>query len=197
MSEWLKDLLIAFGGGATATISVILIFKSIFSRIIEKAVDTTFDKSTLRLTNRLERSTKAYNILLEKEFACYEKLDENIAILVPLIQDLEIISTNETLSSFDKQKFNECFLKYLEIIPKVKNIIVLYQPYVTEEVFGSVTTLVNKMQSDIHYICMALNESNEKDIDKKRMEDYRDNVLMAISLVETQIKNRLIDLTRQ
>ena len=89
MPEWIKELIIAIGGGATATISILLIVKSLLSKIIDKAIETSFEKSTIKFTNKLDRSTKAYEQLLNKEFEFYEKIDPYMATLVPLVQDLD------------------------------------------------------------------------------------------------------------
>ena len=40
----LKDFLVAVGGGATALIALLTIFKSMFMKFFEKGIDTTFDK---------------------------------------------------------------------------------------------------------------------------------------------------------
>ena len=76
MPEWLKDLIIAIGGGTTVTIILLTALKSIVEKIVEKAIDTSFEKSTIKLSNRLERTTKAYEILLKKEFDYYARVDE-------------------------------------------------------------------------------------------------------------------------
>ena len=71
MPAWLNEFLIAIGGGATATIGIAVISKAIIGKII----DTAVEKSTIKLTNSLERSTKAYEILLDKEFEYYGKVE--------------------------------------------------------------------------------------------------------------------------
>ena len=40
MPEWLKDLIIAIGGGTTVTIILLTALKSIVEKIVEKAIDT-------------------------------------------------------------------------------------------------------------------------------------------------------------
>lgn len=137
MPEWIKELIIAIGGGATATISILLIVKSLLSKIIDKTIETSFEKSTIKFTNKLDRSTKAYEMLLNKEFEFYEKIDPYMATLVPLVQDLEfwLQKHEEEKTDNAKAKYKECLLKYLETVPDLKNNLILYQPYIPVEVF--------------------------------------------------------------
>ena len=54
MPEWINDLIIAVGGDATDTNYILLIFKSVLTKIVDKAIDTSFEKGTIKLRNRWE-----------------------------------------------------------------------------------------------------------------------------------------------
>lgn len=73
MQEWIKEIIVALGGGATAAIVILTVFKSFAMKLFEKAIDTSFEKSTIKLTNKLDRSTKAYEILLKKSLTIMKK----------------------------------------------------------------------------------------------------------------------------
>ena len=88
MPEWLKELLISIGGGSVVAVIFYIGLKTAVVKIVDKAIDASFERSTLKLSNRLERTTKAYEILLKKEFDYYEKLDPYLARIIPLVQDL-------------------------------------------------------------------------------------------------------------
>ena len=200
MSEWLKEVLIAFGGGTTATIAVLLIFKSVAVKIFEKTIDTSFEKSTIKLTNRLERSTKAYEILLTKELDYYSKIDPFIAQLVPLVQDLEYWTNQFIKGNLNsKEKYREHLLHYLEIIPQMKNDIVMFQPYIPVEVFNAVLSLLANAQdkTDLDYlenVGEVMYDKAEGIIDLEKIKPVKEKILKSIALVELCIKNRLTDL---
>ncbi len=200
MPEWVKELLIAVGGGATVTIAVLTIFKSIVSKIVDKAIDTSFEKSTIKLTNKLDRTTKAYEILLRKEFNYYEKLDPYMATLVPLVQDLECWATKVQEGNSDnaKEEYREHLLEYLKMIPEIKNDSILFQPYIPADVFEAVGTLLKNMQSDLQYlnfVSEVLYKKTDGEIDTNKLKDISDKVLLSVALIETQIKNRLEELS--
>lgn len=200
MPEWIKELLIAIGGGATVTVALLTIFKTIVSRIADKAIDTSFEKSTIKFSNKLERTTKAYEILLKKEFDYYEKVDPYMATLVPLVQDFEFWArkAQEGDSDHAKEKYREHLLEYLKMIPEIKNDSVLFQPYIPVEIFEAVSVLLRNMQDEMHYlvlVCDDLFEETDGNIDLRKLEEISSKVLLSVALVETQVKKRLTELS--
>lgn len=200
MPEWVKELLIAIGGGATVTVALLTILKSIVAKIVDKAIDTSFEKSTMRFSNRLERTTKAYEILLRKEFDYYEKVDPYMATLVPLVQDLEFWATKaqEGTSENAKEKYREKLQAYLKMIPEIKNNAVLFQPYISADVFEAVAGLLKNMQSDLQYLDFVgevLYEKTDGEIDTNKLKDISDKVLLSVAIIETRVKDRLTELS--
>ena len=200
MPEWIKELLVAMGGGATVVIAIFVFLKSIVVKIVDKAIDTSFEKSTIKFSNKLERTTKAYEILLRKEFDYYEKIDPYMATLVPLVQDL--VFWTEKFQNKDsenvKEQYREHLLKYLKIVPELKNDNIMFQPYVPENIDEAVSKLLENMQSDIEYLTIVgevMYGKNTGDIDLSKMNEISDNVLISVALVETLIKKRLTELS--
>ena len=200
MPEWVKELLIAIGGGATVTIVLLTILKSIVSKIVDKAIDTSFEKSTIKFSNKLERTTKAYEILLKKEFDYYEKVDPYMATLVPLVQDLAYWATKsqEGDPNTAKEKYRDLLLKYLKMIPEIKNDSVLFQPYVPVGIFEAVTVLLKNMQADLQFLELEgeiLFGKTEGEINTDKLKEISDKVLMSVALIEARVKNRLTELS--
>ena len=88
MPEWLESLLAAIGGGTVVLVGVLTIFKGLLIKLFETGMESLFEKNLEKFRNKLERSTKAYEILLEREMRFYEKLEPITAELVPLEHDL-------------------------------------------------------------------------------------------------------------
>lgn len=106
--EILKNILIAIGGGATALIAILTIFKSMFLKVFDKAIDTTFEKNIEKYRNKLSRTTTAYEFLLKKEMSFYEHLDPHMATLVPLVQDLAYYAKGDGLDeSYQCKNYKE------------------------------------------------------------------------------------------
>ena len=197
MPNWLNEFLIAIGGGSIATVGIVVIIKAIIGKIVDIAVE----KSTIKFTNKLERSTKAYEILLDKEFECYEKVGIHLATLVSLIQDLHFwtLESLKNNSESTKKKHKEFLLNYLRIIQILKNDVVRFQLYVPKNVLTTLNLLVQCLQEKSRYfgdVSKIMFENSEDNIDEKEMNDTVSKLLTLIDLVEASIKDRLMELTK-
>ena len=202
MPEWLKELIAAIGGGSVVLIGLLTIFKSIFLKLFESGIETSFEKNIEKYRNRLSRSTKAYEILLDKEFSYYSSLDPYLAILVPLIQDLVYYTdfSQQMDEENRKTRYKEKMLEYLEMIPKIKNDVVLYQPYIPNNVFVEVTQLVKLSQDNMtfwHEVANKLFYKQDSSIDTIKAEQISESVLKQIGIIEMEIKRRLLQLSEQ
>ena len=66
MPEWLKDIIIALGGSTVVLITMLTVFKGLIIKFFETGIESSFEKSLERFKNKLERSTRAYEILLDR-----------------------------------------------------------------------------------------------------------------------------------
>ena len=202
MPEWLENLLAAVGGGTVVLVGVLTIFKGLLVKLFETGIESSFEKNLENYRNKLSRSTKAFEILLEKEFEYYSSLDPHLAMLVPLVQDLVYYSdmSNEMELSFRQSHYKEEILQYLKIIPDLKNNSVLYQPYIPERIFAEVSHLLGAMQQNLDFWSKAGNvvfKESEETIDIKKAKEISDSILLHIASGELAIKKRLTELSEQ
>ena len=200
MPEWLKELIAAIGGGSVVLLGLLTIFKNTFLKFLETGIESSFEKSIEKYRNKLSRSTRAYEILLEKELSYYSSLDQYLAKLVPLIQDLAYYSDYSQPMEKDNRKlrYKEKLLEYLEIIPKIKNDVVLYQPYIPNDVFIEVTQLVKTSQENLTFwdeVANKLFYEPDTLIDTQKAEHISESVLKQIGTIEMVIKRRLSQLS--
>lgn len=200
--EFLKDILIAIGGGTTALVAALTIFKSLFLRVFDRAVESAFDKNIEKYRNHLSRTTTAYELLLSKELTYYSTLDPHMATLVPLIQDLSFYAggKDDMSLSYQREKFREHLLTYLKMIPEIKNGVVLYQPYIPQQVFSSVSDLIKEMQNNLDFwngIGEILYEKSSDTINVQKANEISNTILDKICFVELMIKKRLEELAKQ
>ena len=197
MPEWIKEILIAVGGGATVTVGLLTVFKSLLVKLVESTIDSSFEKSTIKLTNKLERSTKAYEILLQKELDYYETMDPYIASLVPIVQDFDYWATSKAKDV--EEHYKNDLLEYIELIKKIKSAVLLYQPYIPNSVFSVVSSLLSAMQRDVQYlkdVGEMLYEMRDEKPDVAKLQGIREQVISSVIIVEIEIKKRLTELTQ-
>ncbi len=153
MPEWLESVLAAFGGGTVVLVGMMTIFKGLFIKFFESSIESSFEKNIEKFKNKLERSTRAYEILLEREMRFYDHIDPIIAQLIPVLRDLEDSSRHDPTSNREEQynAFRKYFLQYCEILKQLKNEALLHQAYLSIDIFTAVTDVVKLMQDGLLY----------------------------------------------
>lgn len=200
MPEWLENLLAAIGGGTVVLVGILTIFKGLLIKLFETGIESSFEKNLEKFRNKLERSTKAYEILLEREMRFYEKLEPIIAELVPLEHDLLYYLKYDETADREKQceAFREHFKRYCEIVKDLKNENIIHQSYIPQDIFTAYTTVVVQMQDDMHlWFDMAkLLFAGEYDkIDYEKCEVTVATFLKHLAFGETMVRNRLEQLS--
>ena len=200
MPEWLESLLTAIGGGTVVLVGVLTIFKGLLIKLFETGIESSFEKNLEKFRNKLERSTKAYEILLEREMRFYEKLEPITAELVPLEHDLLFYLKHDEEADREKQceAFREHFKRYCELVKDLKNENLIHQSYIPQDVFTAYTAVVKQMQDDIPlWFDMAkLLFAGEYDkIDYKKCEATVDRLMMHLTFAETKVRTRLNQLS--
>lgn len=200
MPDWFNELLIAIGGGSVVLVGVLTIFKSLFMKLFETGVETAFEKNIEKYRNKLSRSAKAFDILLDREMRFYERMEPIFAEIVPLVHDLLYYMQRDEAIEREKEceAFRENFGRYIELIKELKNETLIHQSYIPQNVFVAATALVKKMQDDSEYwFCMAkhLFAGEYEKIDYTQGEQKVNIVLLYLTKTEVEIKKRLEELS--
>lgn len=199
MPEWLESLLVAIGGGTVVLVGVLTIFKGLFVKLFETGIESSFEKNLEKFKNHLDRSTRAYEILLDREIRFYEKLDPITAELVPLENDLlYYLKYDDADRERQCEAFREHFKRYCELIKDLKNENLIHQSYIPQEVFNAYTSAVKRMQDDLPlWFDMAkfLFAGEYDKIDYEKCETAIDALLMQLAFAETMVRKRLKQLS--
>lgn len=200
MPEWLESLLTAIGGGTVVLVGVLTIFKGLLIKLFETGIESSFETNLEKFRNKLERSTKAYEILLEREMRFYEKLEPITAELVPLEHDLLYYLKRDEETDRGKQceAFRERFKRYCELVKDLKNENLIHQSYIPQDVFNAYTTVVKQMQDDVPLwfdMAKLLFAGEYSKIDYEKCEGTVDRLLMHLALAETTVRTRLKQLS--
>lgn len=79
---------LVLGASVVVIMSIPLFVKRAVETYAEKVVGNVFEKRIEKYKAELSRATMAREVMLEREMAFYDIIDEQIAELVPLIQDV-------------------------------------------------------------------------------------------------------------
>lgn len=197
MSDWIESILVAIGGGTVVLVGILTIFKQLLIKLFETGIETSLEKNLVKFQNKLDRSTRAYEILLEREMRFYEKLEPLIAELIPLEHDL-LYYLEQRYDGEERKRVCDAlrnhFLRYLELVKVLKNENLVHQSYTPKEVFEAFSTLVIKMQDDCDYwkeMCTYFFDSNYDKIDYDKGKKTVDELLWYLALAETSVQKRL------
>ena len=196
MPEWLVNILASIGGGTVVLIGVVTIFKGLLVKMFESGIEASFEKGFEKFKNRLARSTKAYEILLDREMRFYEKSDPIIAELIPLEHDLRyyLERHEESDRKSECEKLRECVTRYCQLVITLKNEVLIHQSYIPQEVFDAFSSVVKQMQDDMHWwhdmTKLAFDDEYSK-IDYKQCDEVVDQLLLRLAFAETKVRSRL------
>lgn len=201
MPEWLKDLIVAVGGGTVVLVGILTIFKNLFLKLFETGIESSFEKSLEKYRNKLSRSTKAFEILLDREMRFYERMEPLYAELIPLQQDLIYYAKRdeEVDHAVECEAFRTHFKRYAELIKEIKNEILVHQLYIPQNIFSASTLVVGQMQSDLQFwldVGKAVIDRKYDSIDYKKGQETVDVVLAHIVEAQLAIKKRLEELSQ-
>lgn len=200
MPTWLGSLFTAISGGIVVLIGIITLFKSLIIKLFETGIESSFEKNLEKFKNNLVRSTKAYEIILDREMRFYKELEPITAELIPTEQDLlYYLKYDEEL---DRKKqceaFKTNFKSYCELVMDLKNLTLIHHSYIPQDVFSAFTSVVKKMQDDITLwrdMAKLLFAGEYSKIDYKKCELVVNKFLMSLAIAETTVHKRLKELS--
>ncbi len=194
MQDWLKDTLLTVGSTVTSIIAILTVFKPLISSLIEKLFSTTLDKNLAKYNNILTRSTMAYELLLERELEFYKKVEPLLGELIPLVLDINCTALNEYKQppSEQKESIRKYAIRYLEIIPMIKNFLYIHQTYIPLEIFNIISRLIVLLQNNAENLSNVVNSCfDDERIQVIDFSKEKDETLMLIALINTKIKSQL------
>lgn len=154
---------------------------------IGHAFDRRLEEFKLRLDSALElykddlsRSSAARSLILDREAKYFDKVDEILAELIPLMHVMVDSVSDRRFDTRDK----ECLLRYLEPIPTLKNVMLVYHPYIDEHVWGFVNELALCLQDDMvgwHDVSQRLSSGTAAEYDVEWTKNTRDEMLHVIA----------------
>ena len=200
MPEWLKSVLAAVGGGSVVLVGVLTVFKGLFIKLFETGIESSFEKKLEKYRNKLERSTRAYEIILSREMRFYEKLEPITAELVPLVQDLHYHLEEHSGGEHkaECERFRELIKRYVELCKTLKNENLIHHSYIPQDVFEAYVAVVKQMQDDMPlWLEMAkfLFAGEYEKIDYTKSKGAVDHLLVRLAFAETKVITRLKNLS--
>lgn len=87
-------------------------------------LNSILDTSLEVYKDELARASSAHRLIFDQEMRFFEKTDNLPAELILLVQEILDAILGSNFGELEKS----CFLRYLEIIPELKNTVLVYEP---------------------------------------------------------------------
>lgn len=200
MPAWIETTLAAIGGGAVVLVGCLTVLKGLFVKLFETGIEASFEKKMEKYKNKLDRSTRAYEILLDREMRFYERTEPIIAELLPLESDfVYCVKPDKGWPRTEQcETLRANIMRYCELLKMLKNEIALHQVYIPNELMLAFTLVVKQMQTDLPFwadIIHAVFEKPDADVDTDKAQATADALLMLIARAEMAVKQRLQELS--
>ena len=184
-----KDLIDTYGLIITtiffAIIGLISFIKFLVEKLFENYFITKKQIKIVNLENEINRKTMAYKMLIENELEVYNKYYSFASNIVPDIQDVK-----DTLNNSNHKDFKKYTLKIIEVIPKIKRELLLYESYCDKNVFNAITELIKILQKEFLVKLDMIISKNEIKGSENELDDICDKVVMQLALISTLICTR-------
>lgn len=183
----MEYLLWLFGYALIAIVGWFL--KKSIEKSIDSSIETVFAKNIAKYQDSLTRASTARQFIFDREMTFFESADDQVADLIPIIQDMRDSVENRTFSEYDKN----CYLKFFESIFALKKLTLKYEAYIPKEIYASYQNLVVEMQAESkmwHDFAAMLSSGEQPSAeDRENARQSCDGILRSIALVRlSQIK---------
>lgn len=184
-----KDLIDTYGLKITTIFFAIIGLKSFIKFLVEKLFENYFitkkQIKIVNLENEINRKTMAYKMLIENELEFYNKYYSFASNIVPDIQDVKY-----TLSNSNHKDFKKYTLKIIEVIPKIKRELLLYESYCDKNVLNAITELIKILQKEFLVKLDTIISKNKIKGSENELDDICDKVVMQLAWISTLICTR-------
>lgn len=204
MSQNFLTTLFSTLGGAVGTVIILLTFgKQVVLKGLEVKLKQGADKNVQILSNKLDRKTRAFQLLLDNEMKFYESIGPYLADLIVDIQDfIFYLGLDETnpLSKFEYESVRDVFGRIVETNKQIKRSLLISQNYIPQIVFDVTTNLISDIQKGFTpmYNIIEQHVSDKEDvITNEEIKTLKDTILMDCALVNLKIKLQLEDLSKE
>ncbi|GHV87865.1 hypothetical protein AGMMS50267_02250 [Spirochaetia bacterium] len=161
-------------------------------------------KRQKHMEDKFTRSLAAYDIVLHKEFAFYEKSDAIYAQLIPCVHDIIDNLTNDPhpieFNLSDRKKIAKSnFVMFCEKTLELKNITLQYEIYLPEKMRDATSISVGAMQGSVKTIddeLKKLHSDRVGEINLQKCREVKDLLLLSFATVRGFMITRLRELTR-
>lgn len=193
MNNWIENIVNWFGN-AVVLIALMPFFKGILKHFFETIIKSVYEKNLEQFKNNLYRSTRAYELLLNREMKFYDEVHENMVELGRLQYELKASLDRDSKLNNSIDEFIQHYKKYTELFISIKNKVRIYRLYIPKEITDSFWEFIRQIEIN-HKFWLEMTEFILNDrydsINKTDCEKMINSFIFSLEKTQEKIINHL------
>ena len=145
VNKWIENIVNWFGN-AVVLIVLMPFFKGILKHFFETIIKSVYEKNLEQFKDNLYRSTRAYELLLDREMKFYDEIHEDMVELARLQYELRASLDRDSKLNTSIDEFIQQYKKYTELFISIKNKVLVNRLYIPKEIIESFLEFIRQIE---------------------------------------------------
>ena len=193
MNNWIENIVNWFGN-AVVLIVLMPFFKGILKHFFETIIKSVYEKNLEQFKDNLYRSTRAYELLLDREMKFYDEVHEDMVELARLQYELRASLDRGSKLNNSNDEFIQQYKKYTELFISLKNKVLVNRLYIPKEIIESFLEFIRQIEINHKFwfeIAEIILNDRYDSINKADCEKMINSFIFSLEKTQEKIFNHL------
>lgn len=193
MNNWIENIVNWFGN-AVVLIVLMPFFKGILKHFFETIIKSVYEKNLEQFKDNLYRSTRAYELLLDREMKFYDEVHEDMVELARLQYELRASLDRDSKLNTSIDEFIQQYKKYTELFISMKNKVLVNRLYIPKEIIESFLEFIRQIEINHKFwfeIAEIILNDRYDSINKEDCEKMINSFIFSLEKTQEKIFNHL------
>lgn len=193
VNNWIENIVNWFGN-AVVLIVLMPFFKGILKHFFETIIKSVYEKNLEQFKDNLYRSTRAYELLLDREMKFYDEVHEDMVELARLQYELRASLDRDSKLNTSIDEFIQQYKKYTELFISIKNKVLVNRLYIPKEIIESFLEFIRQIEINHKFwfeIAEIILNDRYDSINKEDCEKMINSFIFSLEKTQEKIFNHL------
>lgn len=193
VNNWIENIVNWFGN-AVVLIVLMPFFKGILKNFFETIIKSVYEKNLEQFKDNLYRSTRAYELLLDREMKFYDEVHEDMVELARLQYELRASLDRGSKLNNSNDEFIQQYKKYTELFISLKNKVLVNRLYIPKEIIESFLEFIRQIEINHKFwfeIAEIILNDRYDSINKADCEKMINSFIFSLEKTQEKIFNHL------
>ena len=193
VNKWIENIVNWFGN-AVVLIVLMPFFKGILKHFFETIIKSVYEKNLEQFKDSLYRSTRAYELLLDREMKFYDEIHEDMVELARLQYELRASLDRDSKLNTSIDEFIQQYKKYTELFISIKNKVLVNRLYIPKEIIESFLEFIRQIEINHKFwfeIAGIILNDRYDSINKADCEKMINSFIFSLEKTQEKIFNHL------